>query len=399
MNFLNKRNFADQRVLELLTEKFKLFQGVLGASDEVLGQIESGVDIENQIANIYATCRTEKAIQHAFDELQAKFADRISDRMKETQEALVERFDQSVLDRLKVMARERLSAMEQWFWGVTQFALADKATFNHSDWYFLLNDSPVGGVSLGRYLLPKKNRSQQISGQEYRLHQPLGQYCVQTALNAQTPDVALVFDYAHYPEKISLLERYQGQSGWLKLDKICVTSPVEKQDALVFSICDQDGNAITDGEFSQRLFSLSAKVKSLTENPPLAFADLIHQQIGHAKQQIQVENDALLKTEMLRIQAWAKDQMQAVEDLILEIKEEMRAKEREMVTENDLARQIDLQESISKLRKQLRKARNELDDVQDEIQDEEMHLLKALRAKTQQRMEEEKVFLIQWRII
>ena len=98
--------------------------------------------------------------------------------MKETQEALVERFDQSVLDRLKVMARERLSAMEQWFWGVTQFALADKATFNHSDWYFLLNDSPVGGVSLGHYLLPKKNRSQQISGQEYRLHQPLGQYCV-----------------------------------------------------------------------------------------------------------------------------------------------------------------------------------------------------------------------------
>lgn len=201
VNFLNKRNLADQRVLELLTEKFKLFQGVLGASDEVLGQIESGVDIENQIANIYATCRTEKAIQHAFDELQAKFADRISDRMKETQEVLVERFDQSVLDRLKVMARERLSAMEQWFWGVTQFALTDKATFNHSDWYFLLNDSPVGGVSLGRYLLPKKNRSQQIAGQEYRLHQPLGQYCVQTALDAQTPDAALVFDYAHYPEK------------------------------------------------------------------------------------------------------------------------------------------------------------------------------------------------------
>ena len=399
VNFLNKRNLADQRVLELLTEKFKLFQGVLGASDEVLGQIESGVDIENQIANIYATCRTEKAIQHAFDELQAKFADRISDRMKETQEVLMERFDQSVLDRLKVMARERLSAMEQWFWGVTQFALADKATFNHSDWYFLLNDSPVGGVSLGRYLLPKKNRSQQIAGQEYRLHQPLGQYCVQVALNAQTPDAALVFDYAHYPEKISLLERYQGQSGWLKLDKICVTSPVEKQDALVFSVCDQNGNAITDSEFSQRLFSLSAKVQSLTENPPLTFADLIYQQIGHAKQQIQVKNDALLKTEMLRIQAWAKDQMQAAEDLILEIKEEMRAKERELVTENDLARQINLQESISKLRKQLRKARNELDDVQDEIQDEEMHLLKALRAKTQQTMEEEKVFLIQWRIV
>ncbi len=399
VNFLNKRNLADQRVLELLTEKFKLFQGVLGASDEVLGQIESGVDIENQIANIYATCRTEKEIQHAFDELQAKFADKISDRIKETQEALVERFDQAVLDRLKVMARERLSAMEQWFWGVTQFALAEKAVFNHSDWYFLLKDSPVGGVSIGRYLLPKKTRSQQIEGLEYRLNQPLGQYCVNEALNTQTPNATLVFDYTHYPEKISLLEQYKGQSGWLKLDKICVTSPVEKQDVLVFSVCDQQGNAISDEEFTQKLFSLPAQVRTLAENQPLGFDALIYQQIEQAKQQIQLENNVLLKTEMLRIQTWAEDQMQAAEDLISEIKEDIRAKEREAVTENDLARQIDLQESVSKLRKQLRKARNEIDDVQDEIQEEESRLLKALKAKVQQTMDNQSVFLIQWKIL
>ena len=119
INFLNKRNLADQRVLELLTEKFKLFQGVLGASDEVLGRIESGVDIENQIANIYATCRTENEIQTAFDQLQAQFADEIEGRVQETKNALVSSFDQSVLERLKVMTEDRLNAMEQWFWGVT----------------------------------------------------------------------------------------------------------------------------------------------------------------------------------------------------------------------------------------------------------------------------------------
>lgn len=115
INFLNKRNVADQRVLELLTEKFKLFQGVLGASDEVLGRIESGVDIENQIANIYATCRTENEIQTAFDQLQAQFADEIEGRVQETKNALVSSFDQSVLERLKVMTEDRLNAMEQWF--------------------------------------------------------------------------------------------------------------------------------------------------------------------------------------------------------------------------------------------------------------------------------------------
>ena len=45
INFLNTRNQADQRVLQLLTEKFNLFSGVFGASDDVLGRIE-GVHLQ-----------------------------------------------------------------------------------------------------------------------------------------------------------------------------------------------------------------------------------------------------------------------------------------------------------------------------------------------------------------
>ena len=46
INFVNRANEADQRVFELLNEKFKLFDGVFGASDEVLGALESGIDFE-----------------------------------------------------------------------------------------------------------------------------------------------------------------------------------------------------------------------------------------------------------------------------------------------------------------------------------------------------------------
>ena len=49
INFLNQRNEADIRVHQLLEEKFSLFQGVFGASDEVIGTIESGVDFEKRI--------------------------------------------------------------------------------------------------------------------------------------------------------------------------------------------------------------------------------------------------------------------------------------------------------------------------------------------------------------
>src|SRR5205085_1001561 len=44
VNFIDRTNAADRRVYDLLAEKFQLFEGVFGASDEVLGTIGSGVD-------------------------------------------------------------------------------------------------------------------------------------------------------------------------------------------------------------------------------------------------------------------------------------------------------------------------------------------------------------------
>ena len=70
VNFINVKNAADIRVFELLEHKFQLFSGVFGASDEVLGNIEDGLDFEKSIANIYQQCRTEDEIKIAFDRLQ-----------------------------------------------------------------------------------------------------------------------------------------------------------------------------------------------------------------------------------------------------------------------------------------------------------------------------------------
>jgi hypothetical protein len=50
INFLNRSNEADLRVFKILSEKFRLFDGVFGASDEVLDAVESGVDFEKRIA-------------------------------------------------------------------------------------------------------------------------------------------------------------------------------------------------------------------------------------------------------------------------------------------------------------------------------------------------------------
>ena len=100
INFLNKSNAADIRVYELLDQKFQLFNGVFGASDEVLGSIGNGVDFEKRIAQIYNDCRTPDEIAYAFDCLQAELQEQISEKMIKARSALLENFDDSVKEKL-----------------------------------------------------------------------------------------------------------------------------------------------------------------------------------------------------------------------------------------------------------------------------------------------------------
>lgn len=97
INFLNRRNAADRRVFDLLSQKFRLFSGIFGASDEILGTLGSGVDFEKRIHAIYQTCRTEAQINRAFDDLQAELEEQIRVQMQDTRAKLLESFDEDVL--------------------------------------------------------------------------------------------------------------------------------------------------------------------------------------------------------------------------------------------------------------------------------------------------------------
>ena len=55
VNFINTRNYADVRVFDLLCKKFKLFDDVFGASDEVLGKADS-IDLKA------ASCRFTSSV-------------------------------------------------------------------------------------------------------------------------------------------------------------------------------------------------------------------------------------------------------------------------------------------------------------------------------------------------
>ena len=167
VNFINRRNEADQRVFELLAEKFRLFDGVFGSSDEVLGALESGVDIERRIAQVYRSCRSPEQITAAFDRLQAELDEQIQARMASTRKALLENFDQEVNARLRIhrdRTLESLSDRERWLLELTRAELDGQARFDPEAprFYYHGPDAPHG-----RYYYGGKKESPAGAGSFY----------------------------------------------------------------------------------------------------------------------------------------------------------------------------------------------------------------------------------------
>jgi superfamily II DNA or RNA helicase len=131
LNFLNRQNAADARLYEILEAKLNLFDGVFGASDEILGALESGLDFERRVLDIYQSCRTSAEIQAAFDALRADLEQRIDRRMTEARSLLLEHFDDDVRRRLKVAGdevREALQRRRGWARQLTREVLGTDST-------------------------------------------------------------------------------------------------------------------------------------------------------------------------------------------------------------------------------------------------------------------------------
>ena len=194
VNFLNRRNEADQRVFELLSEKFRLFDGVFGASDEVLGALESGVDIERRIAEVYQNCRTS-GDPGRIRRSAGRTGRPDPGRMAETRQALLENFDEDVHSRLKV-SREKtfecLSQREQWLLSLDAAGVGRRGRVRSSKAAVLLH----GAARPHRQLPPRLE-----GGREERRHllpgrPPVGRSADRDGMpTAQLPVASLVMDY------------------------------------------------------------------------------------------------------------------------------------------------------------------------------------------------------------
>ncbi|HMX11235.1 MAG TPA: SNF2-related protein, partial [Burkholderiaceae bacterium] len=248
VNFVDRSNEADARVYELLAEKFQLFEGVFGASDEVLGAIGSGVDFERRIAEIYQNCREPQAIQASFEQLQLDLSGEINEAMVRTRRILLENFDEEVQDKLRVRAEDSRAARgkyERLLMDLTEAELAGCARFDEQG--FVLHRAPEAapaGVELGRYELPRRSGDAHL----YRIGHPLARWIAQQAQGRALGPARLVFDYDAHGTQVSTLKAYRGQTGWLTLKLVSVEALGEQEQHLVAAACTADGRTLAEDD-------------------------------------------------------------------------------------------------------------------------------------------------------
>jgi hypothetical protein len=217
INFLNQRNAADQRVLELLQDKFHLFDGVFGASDQVLGQIESGIDFEKRIAEIYDRCRTPADIDAAFAQLRTELDADIQARMQETEKLLLEHFDADIHDLLrsqKERAESQLDRITSGFsGGLRSMCWQVLPGLTTPSWASTCRCPPWCRRPLAPTSSSARGQTPPEHARVYRLTHPLGQYVLDTGRNLQAPLQSLTFHYGSHKPRISMVERLVGQSG------------------------------------------------------------------------------------------------------------------------------------------------------------------------------------------
>ena len=404
INFLNKRNAADVRVYELLNEKFQLFSGVFGASDEVLGSIGNGVDFEKRITQIYNECRTTEEIELAFDQLQEELRSEISDKMLKARSTLLENFDESVSEKLKMhlaASISNLNLFEKRLWELTKYALDDQATFDEETHSFTRENSETYCMVVPREGERKSDVQIPDHAQVYRIGHPLAQSIIKNCLTLDLPSHEVIFDYTHTPVKVALLEKQVGHAGWMRIDKFTIEAS-EPEDYLLTACYTDDGRMIPS-EIAERMFSLHAS-EGRRAQMSSEMDDVLEQNIRKQKEEAKSENykrnQTFFETEIEKLNLWADDVKIGLEREISDLDAEIKLRKSEARKLTRLEEKIEAQRLVKDLEKRRSEKRRSLYEAQDEVDAQKEKLFDEVeQTLRQKKATEETLFNIRWRII
>ena len=406
VNFVDRSNEADARVYELLAQKFQLFEGVFGASDEVLGAIGAGVDFERRIADIYQNCRDPEAIKSSFEQLQLDLSGEINEAMVKTRQLLLENFDEEVQDKLRIRADDSSKARNRYERMLMDLTRAELGQYHHcadfdADGFSVLQ-SPCAdreGIALGRYELPRRSGDAHV----YRIGHPLAAWVTQQAkarqLPAHLPTERLVFDYDGYGTQVSTLKAHRGQTGWLTVSLIAVDALGQQEQHLIVAATTAQGVALAEDD-PEKLLRLPAHPKAaglFSATDGTLAADLDSRKV-QVLREINQRNLGYFEQEVAKLDAWADDLKLGLEQEIKGIDIEIKEVRRTAAISPTLEEKLSHQKRQRELENKRSKLRRELFTRQDEVEAQRNDLITQLEVQLQQQVEERTLFTVEWEL-
>ncbi len=406
VNFLNKKNAADQRVYELLAEKFHLFEGVFGASDEVLGAIGAGVDFEKRIAAIYQQCRQPEQIKKAFDDLQLELSFEINEAMTTTRKKLLEHFDDEVREKLKIRdkaSKAILGQFERQLMQLTRHELTGNAEFP-SEGTFVLNSIPeflrslrsfaATPIPLGLYELPRRSGDAHL----YRIGHPLADAVIRHAKERALNPAEIQFSYEEHEGKVSILEPLIGHSGWLAASLFTIDSLDQTEDYLILAARTDSGETL-DEETARRLLSMpGTKLRELSEPAPAALDEITYREQARISRSVSERNAEFFEAEASKLDQWADDLKVGLEREIKDIDRQIKEARRTASVALTLEEKLAGQKQIKALESHRKDRRRNLFDAQDEIDNNRERLIAKIEGKLKSNSSEEELFTIRWNL-
>lgn len=401
INFLNTANAADKRVLELLKNKLNLFDGVFGSSDPVLGALESGVDIEKAIADIFQKCRTEQEIQQAFDNLQTQLSDTIAQATSQTKSKIFDNFDEDVQKRIKGLdkALGDLTQYESYMLAFLQAVLGKSFSYDPNTHSVFITTPKLpfwqkewsGTYSLKQSL---------VSTRPLHLNLPMMQALLQYVLQQKPQEEQITFDYTHSGKNLAMIKHLVGKSGYLRLVKMTV-SALDTTEYLLFSMCTDSGKDLTP-EYAQKLFKtlpVAAEPIQIGDNPRHHLLDACESRKKQVLDQISQENSQYFDAEMDKLDQWADDLKNDLEREIKDLDKEIKALKKLNRETSALQEKLALGRQQKEKEDLRRQKRARLFDEQDEISRRKDHILDDLQQRLQNNVTEQEIFTIGWKVI
>jgi len=397
VNFLNRSNAADVRVYQLLDEKFRLFDGVFGASDEVLGAIESGVDFEKRIVGIYQKCRTPEQISFEFDQLQHDLESEIDDKRKEAREQLLNNFDQEVVEKVRVSSGDYLDRFEEWLWQVTRFYLGPYARFDQGGYSFMLERNPFEGERIhpGPYRLGKRVED----ANTYRIGHPLAQRILSLCKELPTETREIRFNYRNSGKRIAVVESLVGKGGWMLCSEATLTA-FETEDHLLFSGLTDGGDELDHAQ-CRRMFDVpgeDAGPASCDPGTRERCEGQINAEIQRIATRLAEKNGVWFDAEMDKLDRWAEDQRRSLKADLEELDAKIKETKREARSAPNLPTKLDLQRQLRQFEAKRNEAWREYDESSRNVERKKDGLLDEISQRLNQKTEREELFMIRWQL-